>query len=131
MKDSRLKYLEISETFNNRATSVALFCKRSQKICELLANRLATKKVKTPAEFENNEYWKNWILETSRNNQETIELLDYMKGLLVEVLEDSKVLMDGAVMRDRLNFAVETIEAKQLIIDKIANEVGRRDTANT
>jgi hypothetical protein len=30
------------------------------------------------------------------------------------------VLMDGAVMRDRLNFAVETIEAKQLIIDKIS-----------
>jgi hypothetical protein len=131
MKDSRLKYLEISEAFNNRATSVALFCKRSQKICELLANRLATKKVKTPAEFENTEYWKNWILETSRNNQETIELLDYMKGLLVDIMEDSKVLMDGAVMRDRLNFAVETIEAKQLIIDKIANEVGIRDTANT
>jgi hypothetical protein len=54
-----------------------------------------------------------------------------MKGLLVDILEDSKVLMDGAVMRDRLNFAVETIEAKQLIIDNLANEIGRRDTANT
>ena len=122
MKDSRQKYLDISHTFNNRATEIEMFCKQSQRVCELLANRLASKKPKTPAEFENNEYWKEFILKQAQNNQATIELLAYMKGLLIDVLEDSKVLMDGAILRDKLQFQSDTIVLMQRQNENITNE---------
>jgi hypothetical protein len=139
MKDSRQKYLDISEAFNNRATEIELFCKQSQRICELLANRLSTKKVKTPVEFENNEYWKDFIMKTAQNNERTIELMNYMRGFLTDILEDSKVLMDGAILRDKLKFQSDSIEligmkedekVKTLYQNKL-NEIRSRDTANS
>jgi len=110
MKDSRQKYLDISHAFNCRATEIDLFCKQSQRVCELLANRLASKKPKTPAEFENNEYWKEFILKTSSNNQKTIELLSIMKDFLQDVIDDSSALMEGASIRDVIKFQSDTIE---------------------
>lgn len=123
MKDSRLKYLEISETFNNRASEIDLFCKQSQRICELLANRLATKKVKTQAEFENNEYWKEFVLKTALNNERTIELMLWMKGLLTDILEDSQVLIDGAILRDKLKFQSDTILVMMETQNKLTSDL--------
>lgn len=123
MKDSRLKYLEISETFNNRASEIDLFCKQSQRICELLANRLATKKVKTQAEFENNEYWKEFVMKTALNNERTIELMLWMKGLLTDILEDSQVLIDGAILRDKLKFQSDTILVMMETQNKLTSDL--------
>lgn len=131
MKDSRQKYLDISQTFNSRATEIDLFCKQSQRVCELLASRLASKKPKTPAEFENNEYWKDFVLKQAQNNQATIELISWMKGLLIDVLEDSKVLMDGAVLRDKLKFQSDTIEVMINEREKQVDEIRARNKTNS
>jgi len=110
MKDRRLKYIDVCHAFNARASEIDLFCKQSQRVCELLANRLASKKPKTPTEFENNEYWKEFILKSSSNNQSTIELLAYIKDFLQEVINDSSALMDGAKLRDQAQLQSDTIE---------------------
>src|SRR5688572_9076159 len=102
MKDSRHKYVDISEGFNNRSNEIELFCKQSQRTLEVVANRLATKKVRTPVEFENNEYWKDFVAKQATNNEKTIQLLHFIKGFLADILEDSKVLVEGAILRDKL-----------------------------
>lgn len=131
MKDSRHKYLDIAQGFNARATEVDLFCKQSQRICELLANRLASKKCKTPAEFENNEYWKDFVMKTAKNNEATIDLLKFMHGFLIDIMEDSKVLMEGAVLRDKLQFQSDTIEVMINEREKQVNEIRTRNKANS
>jgi hypothetical protein len=138
MKDSRQKYVDISIAFNNRATELDLFCKQSQRICERVAKRLATERPKTPLEFERQEYLKEFVLKTSQTNERTIELLGYVKGFLEDILEDSKVLIDGAILRDKLKFQSATIEIlmnqsdveMQRIYTEKKNEILSGNTAN-
>jgi hypothetical protein len=138
MKDSRQKYLDISTAFNNRATELDLLCKQSQRVCEALAKHLAKDKPKTPHELEKSEYLKDFVLKTSKNNERTIELLAYMKGFLEDILEDSKVLIDGAILRDKLKFQSATIEIlmnqsdveMQRIYTEKKNEILSGNTAN-
>lgn len=139
MKDSRQKYVDISEAFNNRASEVDLFCKQSQRVCERIAKRLASEKPKTPAEFERAEYLKDFVLKTSKNNEATLLLLAYIKGFLIDILEDSQVLIDGAILRDKLQFQSDTInlqwdkedqEVQRLYQEKL-NEIGGVHKANS
>jgi len=111
MKDRRLKYIDVCHAFESRASEIDLFCKQSQRVCELLASRMAAKKPKTPAEFENNEYWKDFIMKTAKNNESTLQLLAYMKEFLQGVIDDSSALMEGALINDRLQLQSDTIEA--------------------
>lgn len=126
MGDKRQKYLDITQAFNARATEVDLFCKQSQRTCEILAKKLASKKCKTPEEFEANEHWKDFVLKTCKNNEATIDLLKYMHGFLLDIVEDSKVLMAGAVLRDKLQFQSDTIEvmiaAREVEVEKIRQQ---------
>lgn len=131
MKDSRQKYLDIQIAFNNRATEIELFCKQSQRILEVLANRLASKKTKTPAEFENNEYWKAFIAKQAQNNDLTIDLLLYMKGFLSDILQDSQVLIDCAILRDKLQFQSDTIEVMINEREKQVDEIRARHKGNS
>ena len=142
MKDKKenrqIKYLEVCHAFNSRASEIDLFCKQSQRICELLAVRLASKQPKTPAEFENNEYWKNFILKTSSNNQATIELIAYIKEFVQEVIDDADILMKSADLLDKIQFQSDTIEIMRGQYDDLfiefgkckKDEISRRNTAN-
>lgn len=138
MKDSRTKYVEISEAFNNRASEIDLFCKQSQRICERLAKHLANARPKTKEETERVDYLKDFVVKVSKNNDATIDLLMYMKGFITDILEDSKVLMEGAILRDKLKFQSDTIEILNhelndrvlLLKNEISNELGK-NTANT
>lgn len=138
MKDSRTKYVEISEAFNNRASEIDLFCKQSQRICERLAKHLANARPKTQEETERVDYLKDFVVKVSKNNDATIDLLMYMKGFITDILEDSKVLMEGAILRDKLKFQSDTIEILNhelndrvlLLKNEISNELGK-NTANT
>lgn len=131
MQDSRHKYLDIAQGFNARATEVDLFCKQSQRVCESLAKKLAAKKCKTPEEFEANEYWKDFVLKTCKNNEATMDLLKFMHGFLIDIMEDSKVLMEGAVLRDKLQFQSDTIEVWITEKEKEARENFSRNKANS
>lgn len=131
MKDSRQKYLDISIAFNNRATEIDLFCKQSQRVCEMLANHLAKEKPKTAKEFERVEYLKDFVLKTSKNNEATLSMLLYIKGFLIDILDDSKVLMEGAILRDKLKFQSDTIEILQETQNKMVNDFFREHKTNS
>jgi hypothetical protein len=108
--DNRLKYVDISGTFRNQASGILIACKQSQRSCEVMAKQLATRKPKTPEEFDRIEAMKDFVLKTSSLNDKVLSLLDYMTGLLTDISEDSKILIEGAIIRDRLNDQSEQVE---------------------
>lgn len=130
MKDSRLKYVEISNEFNNRATQVDLFCKQSQIICTKLAKKLATENPKTQHEFERSEYLKEFVMKTAKNNEATVELLMYIKGFIQDIMDDSAVLIEGAVLRDKLKDQSTTIEILMQTQTDLVNDLRGRIKAN-
>lgn len=137
-KDSRLKYVEMGTVFKDRASAVDLNCKLSQKSCERFALYLAKQKPKTPEQFEKVELLKDFVLKTSKANEEMMLLIDYMKGLIEDIATDSKVLIEGAILRDKLKFQSDTIqriteqrnEAIAEIFDHYQDEL-RKNTANS
>lgn len=137
-KDSRLKYVEMGTVFKDRASAVDLNCKLSQKSCERFALYLAKQKPKTPEQFEKVEVLKDFVLKTSKANEEIMLLIDYMKGLIEDIATDSKVLIEGAILRDKLKFQSDTIqriteqrnEAIAEIFDHYQDEL-RKNTANS
>lgn len=137
-KDSRLKYVEMGTVFKDRASAVDLNCKLSQKSCERFALYLAKQKPKTPEQFEKVEVLKDFVLKTSKANEEMMLLIDYMKGLIEDIATDSKILIEGAILRDKLKFQSDTIqriteqrnEAIAEIFDHYQDEL-RKNTANS
>lgn len=121
--DKRLKYVDISANFYNKANDVSIACKQSQRHCEIIAKQLANRKHKTQEEFEKIESMKEFVLKTSKLNDSVLALLDYMSGLLTEISEDSKVLIEGAIIRDRLKDQSENIESLMEQRDKAATEL--------
>jgi hypothetical protein len=126
-KDSRLKYVEMGTVFKDRASAVDLNCKLSQKSCERFALYLAKQKPKTPEQFEKVELLKDFVLKTSQANEEMMLLIDYMKGLIEDIATDSKVLIDGAVLRDKLKFQSDTIEILINQRDQVINDFSGRN----
>lgn len=109
-KDNRLKYLELPDAYKSQASEISLWVKQSQRSCEKLATHLSKEKAKSGIEFERSEYLKDFVLKTSESNEKVLKLLDYLTGFLTEVMEDSKVLIEGAVIRDRLQMQSDSIE---------------------
>lgn len=122
-KDSRLKYVEVPVVFKQKASFVDIHCKTSQKVCERLARSLAKAKPKTPDEFERVEFMKDFVLKTAANNEATIELLQYLKGLLEDILIDHKHFIEGAILRDKLKFQGDTLEKGWQYREELIEEI--------
>lgn len=133
-KDYRLKYVDVTRIFYSRANDVNLACKQSQRICEQLVHRLAKVRPKSPNEFEQHEFMKDFVLKTAKTNEEILNLLNYTHGFLQDVVDDAKVLIDGAVIRDRLREQSDKIEAlimqRDSTVNQIYNEVSTRIKGN-
>ena len=99
MEDRRLKYIELSKQFHNRSSEIRIQAKMSNKACEALAKYLVSQNPKEQKDFERVEKLKEYVLKTSGLNDEIISMLDYIQGLLTEIGEDSKVLIEGAIIR--------------------------------
>lgn len=108
-KDLRLKYVELPAAFRTQANDIDTQAKISQRTCEALAKHLAKSRPKTPEEFERVEFLKDFLLKTGKHNEMVMGFLKYMHGFLSEVLEDAHVLIDGAVLRDKLKDQGDTI----------------------
>lgn len=137
-KDSRLKYVEMGTVFKDRASAVDISCKLSQKSCERFAVYLSKQKPKTPEQFEKVEALKEFVLKTSKANEEMMLLIDYMKGLIKDIATDSKVIIDGAILRDKLKFQSDTIESGWMLREEMIETIRknklnelRKDTANS
>lgn len=130
-KDRRFKYIEMPREFQGRASTVDFHCKQSQAICEKLASFVARQKAKTPDDFEKLEYFSEFIVKTAKNNEETLSLLNYMRGFLQDIADDAKVLTEGAILRDKLDFQSDTLQLVTQQRDDLVNEICGRNKKNT
>lgn len=108
-KDSRLKFIELPRQFRGRANEVNLNCKQHLRVCEQLAVRLAREKPKTQQEFEKNEYLKDFVIKSSQLNENILNLLDYVQGVLNEIAGDSEAVAT-ALTKDTIRLQAETVE---------------------
>lgn len=104
--ESRLwKYLELPQVFQMKAGEIDITSKQHLRICEKLAKHLSQQKPKTPKEFEQNEYLKNFVIKSADLNDRAVELLAYLRDTISEICTDAKALHDGAnltrVMKDQ------------------------------
>src|SRR5690349_8280175 len=109
-RDKRLKYLDINQVFHNKTTDIRLRCKQSNRACEEFAKTLAKARPKDAEGFEKVERMKEYVLKTSQLNDEILGLLDYMHGFLLDLGNDAQILIEGAVLRDKLMMQSDTIE---------------------
>ena len=74
---------------------------------------------------------KNFISKTAANNEATLQLMNYMHGFLLEVAADCKVMIDGAVVRDRLTMQEETILTMIQHREKYVDDIRREHKTNS
>lgn len=108
-KDNPLRYVDMVKVFQDRANAIDFQCKTSLRACERLAKHLASEKPKTPKEFERHEYLKDFVLKSSKAHETMVELLEYTRNFLQEVVTDSKDLQSIAKLRDVVKFDQQTI----------------------
>lgn len=101
-KDSRLKYVEMPREFYHRANEINIACRQMLRSGEQIAKQLSRAKVKDGPEFERNEALKDFVLKSAQSTEKMIDLLTYMTGFLNDIATDAKVLIDGAILRDKL-----------------------------
>jgi hypothetical protein len=134
--ESRLwKYLELPQVFQMKAGEIDITSKQHLRTCEKLAAHVARQRPKTPKEFEQNEYLKNFVMRSAELNEKTIELLEYLKTTVQEVCNDYKALKDGAnlnrIMRDQSEKILKLIEERDEYLHKyyeLRKTVSRENT---
>lgn len=108
--DKRLKYIDLNRVFHNRTQQIKLDLKMSNKSCEMLARHIAKMHPKTRIEQEQADKLSEYALNTAKLNDDILSLLDYIHGLLTDIGQDSQVLIEGAIIRDRLQMQSDNIE---------------------
>lgn len=108
--DKRLKYIDINRVFHNRTQQIKLDLKLSNKSCEMLARHVVKMNPKTRTEQEQADKLSEYALTTSKLNDDVLQLLEYIHGLLTDIGQDSEVLIGGAIIRDRLQMQSDNME---------------------
>lgn len=116
-KDRRLKYVELPKVFHVKASEINISSKQHLRICERLANHLSKQRPKTPKEFEQVEYLKDFVMKSAKLNEQMIALLDYLKIELDAIAADSKSLIEGSYTLDIIKDQQEIIVAIQQVRD--------------
>lgn len=99
-----------------------------------LAKRLAKARTNNPDEFEHIEKMKQIVITTSTANEQMLELLNYMKGLLMAIGDDAEALLNGAELRNKLEMQSETIEIlmqQTTNIEELKNALRERNKGNS
>jgi hypothetical protein len=109
-KDHRLKYVEMSAAFAQKALELEISAKQQSRSCGEFAKKIAKLKTKTGEEFERVEAMKDFIIRTATMNDNVLDLIGYVKSLIVEVCADTDTLIEGSKARDSLRDAQITIE---------------------
>lgn len=125
-KDRRIKYVELPTTFSAKATEIAITAKQQLRACERLAAHLAKQRPNNPKDFEQNEWLKDFVLKTSKLNEQTISLLDFLKMMVQDISTDAKELMAGGQELDRQRDQEEAIKALQAFRDNHVIQVYER-----
>lgn len=108
--------------FRDRANEINLTCKQHLRTCEQLAKRLAMEKPKTQQEFEKIEFYKDFVIKSSRMNEQVLGLLDYTCNLLNAIAGNSELLA-GLKASDSLRMQSDTIEILTEQREKLIKEI--------
>lgn len=132
-KDSRLKYVEMPREFYLRANEILISCKQTLRSGEQIALELSRSHVKTGPEFEKNEALKDFVLKSAQSAERMLDLLTYMTGFLNDIAADAKVLIEGAILRDKLRDQTKTLQLLWQQEDKTVKEAYdlRKDQINS
>jgi hypothetical protein len=122
-KDNRLKYVELPKVFQQKASEIKMAATVQARHCEKYAQQLARRVPKSGPEFEIHEAMKEFVISTHKLNTDTLELINYLHGLLQEVSADASVLIQGAIIRDRLKDAGESLELAWQQRDDLVNQL--------
>lgn len=109
-KDSRLKYVEMPIMFYNIANDIEITCRQNMRRCEDYAKRIQHLNPKKLEDIERLEKMKQFLLSSHDQSTRTIMLLDKIKNFLSDVTEDASTLIQGAILRDKLKDASESLE---------------------
>lgn len=132
-KDSRLKYVEMPREFYLRANEINIACRQMLRSGEEIAKQLSRAKVKDGPEFERNEALKDFVLKSAQSTEKMLELLTYMTGFLNDIASDAKVLIEGAILRDKLKDQSLKIESLMDHRDSLVKSLydSRKDKINS
>lgn len=122
-KDNRLKYVDISTIFSQKAMELEISAKQQNRSCQELAQKLVKIKPKSGEEFERVEAMKEFVIKTSRMNDNVTDLILYVRGLLSEILIDSEHLIEGSKARDSLRDAQIAIETMMNTKDNLVKDL--------
>lgn len=135
--ESRLwKYMEIPQEFQRRAGEIDLTSKQHLRIVEKLAKYLAKQKAKTKEDFERVEYLKDFVIKSAQLNEQTLDLVAYLRDRLNEIYKDYKAFSEGArlnrVIRDqgeRLELITHERDEAQKELHELRKRIRRENTA--
>lgn len=122
-KDHRLKYVEISGIFSQKAMELEISARQQMRSCEELAKKIIKIKPKSGEEFERIEAMKDFIIRTSKMNDSTLAMISYVRGLLSEVIVDCEHLINGSKARDSLRDAQIALEAMMETKHNLTKEI--------
>lgn len=122
-KDRRLKYVDLPRVFHVKANEITIVSKQQLKTCEKLAIHLSKQKPKTPKDFEQNEWLKDFVMKTAKLNEETISLLEYLQATIQEISDDAQALKEGASALDVIRDQQDTIKCIQQVRDNAVQAV--------
>lgn len=105
--------MDLPRVFQGKATDITISSKQHLRACEKLAGHLAKQRPNNPKDFEQNEWLKDFVMKTARLNEQTISLLEFLRGQLQEIADDSKALTNEAEILDRIRDQEETIKMLQ------------------
>jgi len=112
------KYLEIPKVFLNHVIDLRIALAQQAKTIEAMA------KSKTVRENQN---LTDFVISTAQTNQQTTELLDWMKDMLQKISDDANIVFDGARLRNQLQDQSDTIELLMAQKEELIQEkYGRR-----
>lgn len=109
-KDSRLKYIEMPMAFYNLANDIEISCRQNMRNCEEYAKKIQHLSPKRLEDIERLDKMKKFLLSSHDQSTRTIMLLDKIKFFLSEIAQDASTLVQGAILRDKLKDASESLE---------------------
>lgn len=133
--ESRMwKYLELPQVFQMKAGEIDITSKQHLRVCERIAKHLAKQKPKTPQEFEQVEYLKDFVIKSAELNDRAVALLAYLRDTISEICTDAKSLKDGAnltrIMKDQ-GEKIESLMSERDEYIRKYHELRRKHTATT
>jgi len=122
-KDHRLKYVEMPMEFYNIANEIEIAARKQLRSCEVFAGKISRLKAKNQSEQDRIDKMKEFIIDTHTLNTQTLMLLTKVHSFLSQVSKDAQVLVDGAVYRNKLQDASDTITKAWSERDELLKEL--------